>query len=184
MKVIIAITGASGAIYGMRLIQVLKEKGLDVSCIISNAAHKVLECESKPAKPVKGRDKGCYDESEIEAPFSSGSAKADAMVVAPCSMKTLSAIANGLSSNLITRSADVMIKEKKRLVLVPRETPLSPIHLENMLKLSRIGVTILPAMPGFYHKPEKIEDLIDFIVGKILDSLDIENSLYGRWKGF
>ncbi len=184
MKVIIAITGASGAIYGMRLIRVLNEKGLDVSCIISNAAHKVLECESQPAKSVKGWDKGCYNENEIEAPFSSGSARADAMVVAPCSMKTLSAIASGLSSNLITRSADVMIKEKKRLVLVPRETPLSPIHLENMLKLSKIGVTILPAMPGFYHKPEKIEDLIDFIVGKILDSLDIENSLYGRWKGF
>ncbi len=181
MDVLVAITGASGAVYGIRLLQVLKEKGMGVSCIISDAAHKILEYELEPGE--LGCVEGCYNESEIGAPFSSGSAGVDAMVVVPCSMKTLSSIANGLSDNLITRSADVMIKERRRLVLVPRETPLSPVHLENMLKLSKIGVTILPAMPGFYHKPKKIEDLIDFIVGKILDSLDIENRLYSRWKG-
>lgn len=175
MKVIVAITGASGAVYGIRLLEVLKEKGVKTECIISDAGREIIKTELK--KSVNG-----YREKDIGAPFSSGSSTADAMVIAPCSMKTLSAVANGYSSNLISRSADVMIKEGKRLILVPRETPLSAIHLENMLKLSRIGVTVLPAMPGFYHGPKKIEDLIDFIVGKILDSLGIENSLYRRWE--
>jgi 4-hydroxy-3-polyprenylbenzoate decarboxylase len=123
----------------------------------------------------------CYNEKDMDAPFTSGSFKTDAMVIVPCSMKTLAAIASGFSGNLITRSADVMIKEKRKLILVPRETPLSPIHLGNMLKLSRLGVTILPAMPGFYHKPKGLGDIIDFVVGKILDSLNIENELYQRW---
>lgn len=177
MKVLLAITGASGVIYGLKLLEVLKEKSVEVECIVSDAAKKIIKHEIEAAKIPK-----CYTEKDIEAPFSSGSFDLDAMVVAPCSMKTLSAIASGFSHNLITRSADVAIKEKKKLILVPRETPLSAIHLENMLKLARLGVIILPAMPGFYHKPKKIEDLVDFIVGKILDSLGIENELYKRWE--
>jgi len=177
MKILLAVTGASGAIYGLRLLEVLKQKGVQTECIVSDTAKKIIKHEIGASKIPKG----CYSEKDIEAPFSSGSFKIDAMVVAPCSMKTLSAIANGFSHNLITRSADVAIKEKRRLILVPRETPLSVIHLENMLKLARLGAVILPAMPGFYHKPKKIEDLVDFIVGKILDSLGAENELYKRW---
>ena len=175
MKILLAITGASGAAYGLRLLEVLKKKNIKTECIVSDAAKKIIKHEA--LKIPK-----CYSEKDIEAPFSSGSFKMDAMVVAPCSMKTLSAIASGFSHNLVTRSADVAVKEKKKLILVPRETPLSAIHLENMLKLARLGVVILPAMPAFYHKPKKIEDLVNFIVGKILDSLGIENELYKRWE--
>ncbi len=175
MKILLAVTGASGAVYGLRLLEVLKEKNVETECIVSDAAKKLIKHETLKIPE-------CYSEKDIEAPFSSGSSALDAMVVVPCSMKTLSAIANGFSHNLITRSADVAIKEKKKLVLVPRETPLSAIHLENMLKLARLGVVILPAMSGFYHRPKKVEDLVDFIVGKILDSLGIENELYKRWK--
>lgn len=175
MKILLAITGASGAAYGLRLLEVLRQKGMQTECIVSDAAKKIIKHEG--LKIPK-----CYGEKDIEAPFSSGSFNLDAMVVVPCSMKTLSAIASGFSHNLITRSADVAIKEKRKLILVPRETPLSAIHLENMLKLAKLGVVILPAMPGFYHMPKKIEDLVDFMVGKILDSLGIENELYKRWE--
>jgi len=174
MNVLVGITGASGTVYALRLLEVLKEKGIDTDCIASKTAKKIAKHE--------GVDFSCYSEDDIEARFSSGSFRVDAMVIVPCSMKTLSAIANGYSSNLITRSADVMIKEGRKLVLVPRETPLSPIHLENMLKLSRIGVTILPAMPAFYPRPEKVEDMVDFIVGKILDNIGIENDMFRRWE--
>ena len=173
MKVLIGITGASGITYASRLIEVLREKGIDTDCIASDAAKKIAKHE--------GVKFDCLAEDDIEASFASGSFHVDAMVIVPCSMKTLSAVATGYASNLITRSADVMIKEGRKLVLVPRETPLSPIHLENMLKLSRIGVAILPAMPAFYPKPEKIEDMVDFIVGKILDNLGIENNMFQRW---
>ncbi len=178
MKVAVAITGASGVAYGLRLIKILRQQGITTFCIVSNAAKKIITIEAK------GDEKlvlDCYGEEEISADIASGSFKMDAMVIIPCSMKTLSAVANGYASNLISRAADVMIKERRRLVLVPRETPLSSIHLENMLKLSRLGVTILPAMPGFYHKPESIDDLVYFVVGKVLDALDIENDLYRRW---
>jgi 4-hydroxy-3-polyprenylbenzoate decarboxylase len=173
MKVLIGITGASGITYARRLLEVLKEKGIDTDCIASGASKKIAKHE--------GVKLDCMSEDNIEAQFASGSFHVDAMVIVPCSMKTLSAVATGYASNLITRSADVMIKEGRKLVLVPRETPLSPIHLENMLKLSRIGVTILPVMPAFYPKPEKIEDMVDFIVGKILDNLGVENNMFKRW---
>lgn len=173
MKVLIGITGASGITYARRLLEVLNEKGIDTDCIASKAAKKIAKHE--------GVKFDCMSEDNIEAQFASGSFHVDAMVIVPCSMKTLSAVATGYASNLITRSADVMIKEGRKLVLVPRETPLSPIHLENMLKLSRIGVTILPAMPAFYPMPEKVEDMVDFIVGKILDNLGVENNMFKRW---
>jgi 4-hydroxy-3-polyprenylbenzoate decarboxylase len=180
MKVLVAITGASGVAYALRLLQALEELGISYECIISDAAKKILKHEVGDIELDLRR---CYSEHEIEAPFSSGSHRVDAMVVIPCSMKTLAAIATGYANNLITRSADVMLKERRRLVLVPRETPLNAIHLENMLKLAKLGVVILPAMPAFYHLPASIDDLLSFIAGKVLDALGIEHELYRRWGG-
>ncbi|MEE9593785.1 MAG: UbiX family flavin prenyltransferase [Candidatus Hydrothermarchaeales archaeon] len=177
MKVLVAITGASGVVYGKRLLEVLMEKNIETSCVLSDAAKKII------AHEIGKFDFDYHRENDITAPFASGSHKIDAMVVIPCSMKTLASIANGITSNLIARSADVTIKEGRQLILVPRETPLNAIHLENMLKLSRLGVTILPPMPAFYHKPKTLEDLVDFIVGKVLDVLRIENDLFNRWDG-
>lgn len=174
MRVLVGITGASGVVYGVRLVNVLREKKIETFCVVSRNAEKIMKLEI-------GENIECYREDEIEAPFSSGSFGIDAMAIVPCSMKTLAAIACGYANNLITRSADVVLKERKKLILVPRETPLHTIHLENMLRLSKAGAIILPAMPAFYHKPKKIDDLIDFVVGKILDVLGIENNLYERW---
>lgn len=179
MKITVAITGASGAVYGIKLIEALNKQDIETYCIISDTAKKIILHEL--GKEHLDKVKNCYKEADIEAPTASGSFKTDAMVVVPCSMKTLSAISNGYSSNLISRSADVMIKEGRKLILVPRETPLSAIHLQNMLRLAELGVVILPAMPGFYHKPQDIEDLVDFVVGKILDSLNIPSDMFKRW---
>jgi len=182
VKIILALTGASGIQIGIRLAEALK--GHELGIIVSDNAKKVIEYEVDDVKKVLaelGRYGKIYNEADIDAPPASGSSLFDAMVVCPCSMKTLSAIANGYCCNLIIRSADVMLKEGRKLILVPRETPVNAVHLENMLKLSRLGVVILPASPAFYHKPKKIEDMVDFIVGKILDSLRIENKLYKRW---
>jgi len=180
MKVLVAITGASGVAYALRFLEALEELNISYECVISDAAKKILKHEVGDAKLDLER---CYSEHEIEAPFSSGSFRVDAMVIIPCSMKTLAAIASGYASNLITRSADVMLKERRRLVLVPRETPLNAIHLENMLKLARLGAVILPAMPAFYHRPKSIDDMLSFIAGKVLDALGIQNNLYARWGG-
>ena len=182
MKIILAITGASGILIGIRLAEALRKH--ELSIIVSENAKKVMSYEVEDMNKVlsKLKDYGrMYSEAEIDAPLASGSALFDTMVVCPCSMKTLSAIANGYCYNLITRSADVMLKEGRKLILVPRETPVSAIHLENMLKLSRLGVVILPASPAFYYRPKKVEDMVDFIVGKVLDSLGIKNELYKRW---
>lgn len=194
---IVAITGASGAIYGLRLIEVLLKGGDDVSIIISPSGFLVLEQETdlrlkgnsaaiaKGLKKYFGKTKGrliCYPSDDISSHLSSGSSSPRDMTVCPCSMGTLARISCGISGNLIERAADVVLKEKGRLILVPRETPLNQIHLENMLKLSRIGAHIIPAMPGFYHKPKKMEDLVDFVVGKVLDAMGIENKMYKRWE--
>ncbi len=176
MKVLVAITGASGVIYGIRLIEVLREKGIETYCIISNAGQRVIKEEYGEI------DFEFFREDDYDIPFISGSQRLDAMVIIPCSMKTLATIANGISLNNISRIADVMLKERRKLIIVPRETPLNIIHLENMLKLAKAGAIILPAMPGFYHKPKTLEDIIDFIVGKVLDILNIEHDLYKRWK--
>jgi 4-hydroxy-3-polyprenylbenzoate decarboxylase len=182
MRLIVALTGASGAPYGLRLLEVLWEKGIETHCIVSEAAKKLIAHEVGDVD-LSSLAQRLYDEAALEAPPASGSTLFQGMAIVPCSMKTLAAVANGLSSNLIARCADVMIKEGRKLVLVPRETPLSPIHLENMLKLSRADVTILPAMPAFYHKPKDLAAMVDFIVGKVLDSLGVENDLYARWQG-
>ncbi len=192
----LAITGASGAQYGFRLLEILLQKNHTVYLMVSKAAQVVIGMETDIALPGRCTDMqnflverfSCdtgqlhvYGEDEWTAPTASGGGRVDAMVVCPCSMGALSAIATGASNNLIERSADVMLKERKKLILVPRETPYSDIHLENMLKLSRMGAVMLCANPGFYNKAETIEDLIDFVVAKILDQLNIEHQLQPCW---
>jgi 4-hydroxy-3-polyprenylbenzoate decarboxylase len=178
VRVVLGITGASGVGYGVRLAQELAKRGVDLVIVVSEAGRKVLGFEVPEGLGALETIGRVLRESEIDADVASGSAKFDATVICPCSMKTLSAIANGYSDNLICRNADVALKEHRRLVLVVRETPLSAIHLENMLKLARLGVVILPASPGFYHKPKTVEDLVDHVVGKIMDTLGIESNLF------
>jgi len=192
----VAITGASGAVYGVRLVEELLAAGCRVSLLLSKAGVLVLREElgldwsGEPAvvnatvrdyfKAVAA-DLTYYGEQDFFSPLASGSAAAGAMVVAPCSMGTLARIAAGLSGNLLERAADVMLKEGRPLVLVPRETPLSAIHLENMLKLARLGVAIIPPLPGFYSRPQTIDDIVDFSVGKVLDRLGVAHKLFKRW---
>ena len=192
----LAITGASGVLYGLRVAGELLRSGARVSVLISEAGFAVLrqECGVEwggSAAEVLGQLRGhlghesdrlsYYAGDDFFAPIASGSAAADAMLVVPCSMGTLSRICCGNSGNLLERAADVMLKEGRPLVLVPRETPLNAIHLEHMLKLARLGVRIVPAMPGFYQRPESMEDLVDFVVGKVLDSVQVEHDLFRRW---
>jgi 4-hydroxy-3-polyprenylbenzoate decarboxylase len=182
MRVIVGITGASGVVYSKRLLEILNELNIDTHLVISRAGYLVIKRELKmDVVDLKKLATVIYDNEDLMAPISSGSFDVDAMIVIPASMKTISSISVGISSNLITRAADVQIKENRKLILVPRETPLNAIHLENLAKLAKLGVTILPAMPGFYHDPESIESIVDFIVGKILDQLKIDHNLYKRW---
>jgi len=192
----LAITGASGSLYGLRLLELLLKSDIQVYLMISAPAKVVMAIETELKLPGRSNDIEKYfsdsfgtDQSLLSvfnkdqwmAPVASGSNAPDAMVICPCSTGTLSAISNGASRSLIERSADVMLKEQKKLILVTREAPLSAIHLENMLKLSRLGVTILPASPAFYHQPKNISDLIDFIVARILDHLGVDQTLVPRW---
>jgi 4-hydroxy-3-polyprenylbenzoate decarboxylase len=184
MHLVIAITGCSGVVYGVRLLEACRKLGIETDLIVSQAAEKLLELElGKTIKDIRKLATRNYSQDDLAAPLASGSVKTDGMVIAPCSMKTLGAIASGIADNLITRAADVTLKEGRPLVLVPRETPLNLIHLENMVKLKCAGATILPAMPGFYYKPKEISELIDFIVGRIFDVLGVEHKLYRRWQG-
>lgn len=189
---VVGITGASGSIYGVRLVQALLATGYQVHLVISNAGWRVLGEELGWSSTERERmlrehfragigSLVYHPVGDIGASIASGSFLVEAMIIMPCSMGTLSSIAHGASDNLMTRAADVMLKEGRSLVLVPRETPLHAIHLENMLKLARLGVTIVPAMPAFYFGPRSIEDLVDFLVGKVLDTLRIEHSLFTRW---
>lgn len=184
MKFVVGITGASGSVYGLRLIEVLRQAGHEVYGVVTDSGWKVLdyECEMKKAD-LKQCINQLFENSDISAAIASGSFRVDAMVVAPCSMKTVASIAGGVSDNLLTRAADVTLKEGRPLLLVPRETPMHAIHLENMLKLARLGVKILPACPGFYHRPRTLEALVDMLVGKICDALSVEHQLFQRWQG-
>ncbi|MDL1956864.1 MAG: UbiX family flavin prenyltransferase [Candidatus Desulfofervidus auxilii] len=180
---ILAITGASGAIYAKTLIEFFYKKNLPLICLVSEVGKKVWEWEiGISIEKTLPANITLHFENDWWAPIASGSVKVKGMVIMPCSMGTLAAIAQGLAHNLIQRTADVMLKEKKRLILVPRETPLNIIHLKNMLQLAKAGAIILPAMPGFYHKPKNIQDLINFIVGRVLDHLGLEHDLVKEWK--
>ncbi len=193
---IVAITGASGSIYGIRLIEGLLKSKHKVHLVISKQAFSIIkietginwtgntasEIEKKIQKYFSSKNIKYYSENNLSAPFSSGSFITDGMFVVPCSMKTLSGIANGYANNLIERAADVMLKEGRMLVLSPREMPFSAIHLENMLKLAKLGVKIIPPVPAFYHKPKNIKDIVDFVAGKILDGAEVKHNLFKRWK--
>jgi len=184
MRLIIAVTGASGVVYGKRLLQVLKARKVETHLIISNAAEKVIEHELGLHK--KDFDKladHVYEADDMTSQLMSGSFKTDGMVIVPCSMKTLSGIVHGFADNLILRAADVALKERRRLVVVPRETPLSAVHLRNMLAAAELGIFVIPAMPAFYHKPKDIDDLVDFIVGRVLDCLGLTHELFRRYSG-
>ena len=184
MRLIIAITGASGVNYGRRLLQILKTKKVETHLIVSNAAEKVIEHELGLSKKdiAKLADHVC-EAGDLTSALMSGSFKTDGMIIIPCTMKTLSGIVHGFADNLILRAADVTLKEKRRLIVVPRETPLSTIHLRNMLTAAKLGIHVVPAMPAFYHKPKNIDDLVDFVVGRVLDSLEIEHDLFKRYTG-
>ncbi|GBD98314.1 putative aromatic acid decarboxylase [bacterium BMS3Abin07] len=191
-KFILAITGASGSIFGLRVMQELAGSS-KVHVVVSSNAIPIINYETgidlsgHPEETVRkfanSENISFFMDSDLNAPISSGSYKTDGMLVVPCSMKTLSSIASGFAGNLIERAADVSIKEGRKLLLSPREMPFSAIHLENMLKLSRLGVIIAPPVPAFYHKPDSVEDISDFITGKILDSMGIHNGLFKRWGG-
>lgn len=187
----IGITGASGSIYGIRLIQELAERNHHVNAVITNAGMKVMGEElgiSEPkgiSKLLVSRKKvqvSLWQNDDFTAPFMSGSNPFEAVVVIPCSVGKLAAIANGISGNLLERTADVALKEKRELILVVRETPLSLIHIENMMKAAKAGAQIMPAMPAFYHHPKTIDDMVNFIVGKVLNLLKIEHNLLRGWK--
>ncbi|MEA2093398.1 MAG: flavin prenyltransferase UbiX [Pseudomonadota bacterium] len=192
----LAMTGASGAQYGLRLLECMLQAGRRVYLMISAPGQVVIGMETEfklPGRPVEiqrvlseryGANQGqlqVFGREEWTAPVASGSSPPDAMVICPCTMGTLSAVAGGASKNLIERAADVILKEGRKLVIVPRETPFSAIHLENMLRLARLGVSVLPANPGFYHKPAGINDLVDFVVARILDQLGVDHEISHRW---
>ncbi len=192
--VVVALTGASGSVYGLKLVDTLLQGEQRVSLLITEAGREVLNHETglawaadteKRRRQVQEHFSSiavdCLDVDDIGAAIASGSAAPDGMVVVPCSMGTAGRIAAGLSGNLLERAADVMLKEKRPLILVPRETPLSSIHLENLLRLARAGATILPAMPAFYHRPQGIDALTNFVVGKILDQMNLSHELFEPW---
>ncbi|MFH1447936.1 MAG: UbiX family flavin prenyltransferase [Candidatus Micrarchaeota archaeon] len=183
MRIVLGITGASGVIYGLSLAKALRAHELHI--ILSDSSKKLIEEEVGDTKrQIRELSKHAriHDDGSFDSPLASGSFVFDAMVICPCTMKTLSAIANGYSENLLCRAADVALKEHRKLILVPRETPINAIHIENMLKLSRLGTVILPASPAFYPKPKKISDVVDFIVGRILDQLNVTHKKYLGWK--
>jgi len=183
MRVLLSIGGASGSIYGIRLFEELINANVEVHLVVSNGAKKIIKHETNHTfEELKNRASFCYGNDDLFAAPASGSFKLDAIIVCPCSMKTLSAIANGYGDTLTSRAASCCLKEERKLILVVRETPLDMPGIKNMLSAKQAGATILPATPGFYHQPKKIDDLVDFIVGKVLDQLGIDHTLFKRWK--
>jgi len=193
---VVGITGASGSRYGIRLIEVLLEAGIDVHVVVTDAGWRVLKEElgweaSRRQSAFEERFGGVaggsrvtyHPNADIGASIASGSFRVEGMIIMPCSMGTLASLAHGISDDLMTRAADVMLKEGRKLIIVPRETPLHAIHLENMLALARLGVKLVPAMPAFYYGPQTIDDLVDFLVGKVLDIMPLDHSLFKRWGG-
>jgi len=182
MKLVVGITGSTGVIYGIRLLEILKRLNIETHLVMSQWAEKCISMETNhDLNYVKSLATESSDEANMAASISSGTHKTDGMIVIPCSMKTLSSVANGYDETLVARAAGVMLKESRKLILVVRETPLTAINLENMLKLARLGVVILPPVTEFYTKPKGIDDMINHIVGKCLDQFDIEHDLFTRW---
>lgn len=184
MRIIVGITGATGAIYGVRILERLREAGVETHLVISRWGARTLAHETPYSREhVESLATAAYAPADMGAAISSGSFRTDGMIVAPCSAKTLAAIAHGFGENLVHRAADVILKERRRLVLVVREAPLSDIHLENMLKLSRMGAVVLPPMPAFYNHPRTIDDVVDHTVSRVLDQFGLDVSGVERWSG-
>ncbi len=186
-RFVLCITGASGSIYGYRLLEELSKRG-SVDAVVSSAGATVLKEEmDKTLKELKAEfpEVNFYGERELTAPIASGSVLTgyEAVLIAPCSMSTLASVANGVNINLIHRICEVALKERVKLVLLVREMPYSRVHLENMLRATEAGAVVVPASPGFYHRPGSMDDLINFVVGKVLDLVGVEHDLYRRWKG-
>lgn len=181
MRVTIGITGASGSIYGISTLRVLASLGVEVHLVVTKTGEKVIKHECGLTRNDLQAFATWHEIDNLFAPIASGSFKTDAMVIVPCSMRTLGSLAAGVSDNLMNRAADVMLKERRKLILVPRETPLSSIHLENMLKLSKAGAHIVPASPAFYHLPQDMSQLVSFVVGKVIDVLGLDHDLFTRW---
>lgn len=183
-RLVVGMTGATGAVFGTRLLEVLQGSGVETHLILSKWAMQTIEHETRlSVQQVRDLACVCHAEGNMGASVSSGSFLTEGMVIAPCSMRTLAAIAHGTGENLVQRAADVVLKERRRLVLVTREMPLSDVHLENMLKLSRMGVTIMPPMPAFYNHPQTIDDIVNHVVTRVLDQFGIPADLTERWEG-
>ncbi|HET9139448.1 UbiX family flavin prenyltransferase [Actinophytocola sp.] len=181
-RVLVAMTGATGAILGIRLLEAMRELGVETHLVLSEWAERTIRIETDYTVPqVRGLASIFYQRGNQAAPVSSGSFPMHGMAIIPCSMNTLAALAHGLASELIVRAADVMLKERRTLVLVPRETPLNAIHLRNMLLLSELGVSIVPPMPAFYNHPRSVDDIVGHIVARVLDQFGIDNDLTTRW---
>lgn len=183
MRIVVGLAGSSSPIYGIRTLEALKEAGVETHLVVSDGARRTIPLESRwTIEKIEGLVAFVYDNHDLAASISSGSFRTDGMIVAPCSMKTLAAIGYSFTQDLLARAADVTLKERRKLVLVPRETPLHLGHLRNMVRATELGAVILPPMPAFYHAPETIDDLINQTVGKILDQFQIDHALFKRWR--
>lgn len=183
-RLIVGLTGATGAIFGIRLLECLRLTDVETHLIVSPWAHRTIEHETgRTARQVRALASVVHEQGNMGASVSSGSFLTEGMVVIPCSMRSVAAIAHGMGEHLVHRAADVVLKERRRLVLVPRETPLSELHLENLLKLARMGVSILPPMPAFYNHPQTIDDIVDHIVARVLDQFGLPAEFAQRWSG-